>query len=142
MIQVVQLTFPPPNTPLIDPKGAMTNQGMSFWRALWNRTGAGTGLTNGVNLAIVGAGASQTTATALTQDWNQLTTSGGVILPALTGGQAVLVANEGGGNANIYPPVGSQIDALGVNSPYVLATLKLQLYSYFSASQIYSLQLG
>ena len=120
----------------------MTTQGMSFLRALWNRTGAGTGISNAVGLALSGAGATQATATALTSDWNQITTNGGVILPVLTGGQAVLVANEGGGNSNIYPPVGSQIDALGVNAPYVLATLKLQLYSYFSASQIYSLQLG
>ena len=126
----------------MDQKGAMTTPGMAFWRALWNRTGAGTGLINQVSLGLKGSGASQVTAQALTADWNEITTSGGVILPSLTGGQAVLIANEGAGGSNIYPPIGSQIDALGVNNPYVLANAKLQLFSFFSSTQIYSLQLG
>ena len=123
----------------------MTTQGMAFWRALWNRTGQGSGLQNHVALALVAAGTTQANALALTADWNQITTTAsgsGVVMPALVGGQGVLIANEGLNALNVYPPSASQIDALGVNAAYSLASLKLQVYSFFSATQIYSLQLG
>jgi hypothetical protein len=123
----------------------MTTPGMAFFRALWNRTGAGTGIDNSVGLGLAALGTTQSTALALTDDWNQIITAAagsGVVLPALAGGQSIFIANEGLNPVAVYPPIGSAIDALSVNGAYSLTNGKLQLYSFFSSYQIYSLQLG
>lgn len=144
MITLFQTFFPPPNTPVVKPDGTMSTQGMAFWRALWGRTGQLTGIPNTVGLALTAAGTTQADALALINDWNQLTivaALSGAILPGLTGGQSVLVANEGANALSVYPPVGSAIDALGANAAYSLASTKLQLFSFFSATVILSLKL-
>lgn len=145
MIQLFQTNFPPQTTPLVDSKGCMTIPGMAFWRALWQRTGAGPGLVNQVALGLVASGSTQANALALTADWNLIGTtpnSSGVILPALTGGQSVLVVNGGVNPLNVYPPLTAQIDALGVNSTYALAASKMQVFNFFSSASILSTQLG
>ena len=142
MIQVVQLTFPPPNTPLIDPKGAMTNQGMSFFRALWNRTGQLNGTPYAVADNIASGGASQATATVLTADWNNVTAvGGGVLLPSLTAGQMVWVFNNDPAiNLTVWPPVGASITYqsvnAGVNNAITVPFASLVAVFYFSNTSL------
>ena len=130
MIQVFPVSFPPSNTPVVDANGAMTIVGMSFWRALWNRTGQLNGLLQQVALNVPGG--------ILGADWNEVN-GGDVTLPALTGGQSVLVYNSGIGGVTVSAPAGATIDG----SPfYVLVNGKMQVFLYFTATQIQSLQLG
>lgn len=145
MIALFPTNFPPSTTPVIDPSGIMTNPGNNFWRALWNRTGGGTGIANQIAPDLTAAGTTQATALALTSDWNDITTTASgmsVLLPALTGGQSVMVANQGLNPLKIYPSSGAQIDALGSNNPYSLATLKMQIFWFVSSTVILSTQLG
>lgn len=44
----------------------------------------------------------------------------GVTLSASTAGRRILVINQGANPVNVYPPSGSQIDALGANNPFSL----------------------
>ena len=129
MIQVFPVSFPPSNTPVVDANGAMTIVGMSFWRALWNRTGQLNGLSQQVALNVPSG--------TLGSDWNEVQND--VTLPALTGGQSILVYNTNIGNINISAPAGATIDGVAT---YVLATTKMQIFLYFTAAQIQSLQLG
>lgn len=145
MITVYQTDFPTAKTPVVAPDGTMTTQGMSFWRALWGRSGQNTGLPNQVAPGLNGGGATQANATPLMLDWNQISVTpvgSGVIIPALAVGQSILINNQGLNTLKVYPPIGSQIDALGINAAYPLATLKLQFYFCFTTTQINSLQLG
>ena len=127
MISVFQTNFPPQITPIVDQKQQVTTPWMAFLRALYLRTGESTGLANQVNLTATGS---------LTDDWNL--TTGNVILPALTGGQSVLV-QDSGGTTTIAPPAGATIDG-AVN--YNLPAGKMQIFWFFSATQIFSTQLG
>jgi hypothetical protein len=135
MTQVFPTTFPPSNTPIVDEKGAMSNTGMSFFRALFNRTGQGSGLPNQVNINVSGAAGQ-----VLTADWNLITANiGNCILPTLTGGQMVVVQCSNGTGVDIIPPAGATIDGGG---PYTLADLKIQIFWFFSSTDIRSTQLG
>lgn len=143
MIQVFPTLFPQPNTQIIDAKGTMTTPGMGFFRALFNRTGQGNGIEFSALNGIVGAGASQATATALTNDWNAVSSTsvgGGVILPALTGGQQIMVFNNTGGNLNLFPPVGGTLTLLGVsaglNNAITMAAADFMICYFFSATDI------
>ena len=132
MTQVFPTNFPPQATPVVDQDGKMTTPGMAFFRALYDRTGAGTGL---VNQVFIGAGGS------LANDWNYLNATPDSTLPALTGGQMVMVQNNSGVTATITPPAGAVIDgAVGV--PYLLVNAKMQIFWYISSSIIVSTQLG
>jgi len=124
MISVFQTNFPPSNAPIVDDKGAMSTLGMAFFRAIFNRTGESTGLVSQVNLTASGD---------ITDDWNLI--NGNVTLPALTGGQFIVVQGSG----NIFPPAGATIDGGG---SYALPPGKMQIFWFFSATQIFSTQLG
>ena len=142
MSQVFPTTFPPSNTPIVDEKGAMSNTGMAFFRALFNRTGQGSGLPNQVSQDIIAAGVDSSTATVLTSDWNFISSgalSAGVLLPTLTGGQMVMVMNGTAFDVTIYPPDGAAIDIAGT---YLLPGSKMQIFWFISATQIISTQLG
>ena len=128
MISVFQTNFPPQITPIVDQKQQITTPWMAFLRALYLRTGESTGLPNQVNLTATGS---------LTDDWNLI--SADVTLPALTGGQNVLIQNTVGGAVNVFPPSGATID--GVAS-YSLPGNKMQIFWFFSATRIFSTQLG
>lgn len=145
MITLAQTNFPPQSTPVIDEHGNMTIPGTNFWKALWLRTGGGTGIPNQLGTALTGAGTTQADALALMADWNEVTTAAtnsGVLLPTLTGGQPCVVFNRGAHTLKVYPPSLAQIDALGANAAYSLASLKTQIFWFLSAAQIYSTQLG
>ena len=133
MIQTFQATFPPQNSPIIDQQGTVLTPWMAFFRALFLRTGAGTGLPDQVNLT---ASASAN----ITADWNVITDFHvASTLPSLTGGQVVVVQNSGGGIATINAPAGAKIDGA---SSYSLPDTKMQIFWFFSATQIFSTQLG
>jgi len=121
--------FPPQNTPIVDQKGTLTTPWMAVLRSVWGRSGGGTGILNQVNIAATDL---------LVQDWN-LVTASPVTLPALTGGQLIVVQNASGGALTIDAPAGATIDG-GAN--YSLANTKMQIFWFFSATQIFSTQLG
>jgi hypothetical protein len=142
-IQNFPTNFPPPNTPIIDQQGAMSNPGMAFFRALWNRTGQlnGTFTTSDV---LSSTGTTQATALALISDWNNVTTvtaGSGVLLPALTMGQQIWVFNnDPANNLNVYPPSGASITYqsvnAGINNPISVAFASLVSIFYLSNTSI------
>lgn len=100
---------------------------------------------NSVATGLVAAGTTQGTALALTVNWNEVTTvavNTGVELGALGIGQPSKVWNLGANALKIYPPVGGQIDALGVNVAYSLPVNKCQELDQLTATQWRSTQLG
>lgn len=100
---------------------------------------------NSVATGLVAAGTTQGTALVLTRNWNEIITTpvnSGVTLAALGAGQPGKVWNEGANPLNVYPPVGGQIDALGVNNPYILAAGKCQELDQLAAGFWRSTQLG
>lgn len=74
---------------------------------------------NSVAAAVSAAGTTQATATALTADYNVVTTVGagsGVVLPATVAGLAIEVINKGASALLVYPPVSSAFDGLATNA--------------------------
>ena len=133
MISVYPVQFPPSNTPITDASGNMSNSGMAFFRALYNRTGQGNGLANQVNAGALAG-------TTFDSDWNLVTGgTGDCILPALTGGQLIVVQNDTLLGVNVDAPSGATIDSAG---SYTLASGKMQIFWYFSSTVIKSTQLG
>lgn len=97
-------------------------------RALYNRTGGNSGIPFTVGSSLVAAGADQAHALALGNDFNSVTSgSGGVALAQLQPGQFQVVFS-GIGSLSVYPFLKGQIDALAVNSPYILSNGKSQLF--------------
>jgi hypothetical protein len=144
MIQLFPTAFPPSNTAVIDKAGAMTNAGMAFWRALFNRTGQDSGALYTPADNLTAAGTTQADALVITADWNNIVTvpvNSGVLLPALTAGQLVwLFNNDPAQNLKVYPPVGASITYLaanpGVNNPVTLAFANILAAFYFSNTAI------
>lgn len=105
------------------------------------------GSTAGATIAtgLTATGTVQGDALVLTHNWNEVTTTplnSGVVVPNLGAGQGSTMFNEGANPLKVYPPVGGQIDALGVNAPYVLASIKMQSLFQLTATQWRSTQLG
>lgn len=106
-------------------------------------------LTNGVLAftvedTITATGASQATAFALTTEWAEVTVTpinAGVKLAAFGPGVPSVVFNRGANPLQVYPPIGAQIDALGVNNQFVLAATKMQTFYQISNAQFRSTQL-
>jgi hypothetical protein len=74
---------------------------------------------------VAAAGTTQATGTQLANAINLITTvpaSTGVVLPAAIIGLRIVVRNAGANALNVYPATGAQINALGVNAAYSLAT--------------------
>lgn len=74
---------------------------------------------------LTATGTTQATALALAADINRFTTVGansGAILPAMNGGDRITVFNGGANALSLYPPVGGQINAVGTNTAYSIAT--------------------
>lgn len=97
---------------------------------------------HGVQTGIIAAGATQGTATSLSKDFNVVSTvpaGAGVILPTTTGGYKITVINSGANALKVYPSTGAQINGIGTNTAYSLATGgKLEFISVTS-SQWYTL---
>jgi len=95
---------------------------------------------------ISAAGTTQGTATALTAETNFVTSAtggsaDGVLLPTgpAFGSAWITVINDTAATVKIYPPSGGQIDSLGSNNPYSLATLKTAMFFLRTATQSRSL---
>ena len=126
--------FPPQTNPVIDKNGNMTIPGTNFWKALWNRTGGGTGIVNSAANTVTASG--QT----LTDDITNITAGSGgtVTLVALQPGQQQLVRNVSGGNVTISPASGS-IDG---GATFILATTKSAIFSCVDVDVIVSFLSG
>ncbi len=99
-----------------------------------------------VATGLVATGTVQADALVLTDGWNEVATVAagtGVVIPDLDTGIASKVWNNDAANALlVYPPVGGQIDALGVDIAYSLPFAKSQVFSQTAALQWFSTQLG
>lgn len=93
----------------------------------------------------VATGTTQATALAMTTEWIEVTTvpaGSGVVLNGFGAGVPSVVFNEGANALKVYPPVGNQIDALGVNVAYLLPAAKMQTFYQTGNQQFRSTQLG
>ena len=100
-----------------------------------------TGLTVGVSAAVSAAGTNQGTATALTSDYNVITTAAsgtGVVLPTATVGRLVNVVNKGLNAVAIYPAGTAQIDALGASASISLPVNGMMFFEASTTTQWYS----
>lgn len=98
-----------------------------------------------VATGLVATGTVQGDALVLTKNWNEIDTTpvnSGVAISSLGVGLATTVFNQGANSLKVYPPIGGQIDALGINSPYALAASKMQLLFQLTATQWRTTQLG
>jgi hypothetical protein len=131
---------------MVDSKGVPASTWWLMLRAVWSRTGQGSGVPVQVANNLAATGSSQADALGLNLDWNEVlsTPSGsGVILLNLQPGQTQVVYNGDAANAlKVYPPSNWAIDALGVNAAYSLAHGKTQLFGCWSEQQFRSMQLG
>jgi hypothetical protein len=101
----------------------------SFWRQFFGSPGyvaggAGFNITVGTTDAVSAAGSTQAGATALTVDYNVVTTVGasaGVKLPTATAGRRIVIVNKGANTLSIYPATGGTIDALSANAAIQIA---------------------
>jgi hypothetical protein len=98
-------------------------------------------------ITISAAGTTQGTATAITSSYAAVTTvttgsATGVRLPASTVGIKVTISNRSGNAVtalNVYPAVGSAIDAAGANNPVTIPNGASATYEVISATQWYTL---
>lgn len=93
-----------------------------------------------VGTSLTATGSNQSDALILTNQWNLISTVAagtGVRLDNASIGVEIVIFNRGANTLNIYPAVGSQINALGVNNPITLAVdSKMSLYPVTS-TQLY-----
>lgn len=114
-------------------------------RAVWSRTGMGSGVPIQVDNNLTAAGITQATALQLNLDWSEVLTTAagsGVVLLALQPGQTQVVYNGGANALKVYPPNGWAIDALGANAAYSLAAGKTQFFGCWENLQFRTTQLG
>lgn len=75
-----------------------------------------------VSAGISAAGTTQGTATAITREFNQVTTvasgANGVALPSATAGMAITVTNTNANSVNVYPASGAAIGSLTANAAF------------------------
>jgi hypothetical protein len=105
-------------------------------------TPALSGATVSTNNAVSAAGTTQGTGTALTNDYNVITTaaaSSGVVLPTATAGRRVVIVNKGANTLTIYPASGGYIDALALNAGIQLAANGTMELMASSTTQWYSI---
>jgi hypothetical protein len=91
---------------------------------------------------VVAAGTTQGTATALTANFNIVTSgTGGVSLPAATsGGFLVSVENRSGATISMYPNSGSSIEGFGTNGGITLSNNASVMLISISATQWYIIE--
>lgn len=119
--------------------GILTVNASKFLLALFNRTGAGTGIVPKVDDVLVAAGADISTALGLVKDWNLITSgaanTGVQISPLLMlqPGNDIQVYNNSGSAKNVYPPDGqTQIDSLAPGAPFSLADKRLRVFEMWT----------
>lgn len=121
--------------PFVDVNVGVTKQMTVAQLRDWIRTA-----TTGISAA----GTNQGTATALTNESNNVTTvaSGtGVLLPAyVTTGKTITVKNSGANALLVYPPTSTQINALGNNVGYIIPPGSTQVFVWVSSTLLMSTQ--
>lgn len=136
--------LPPPQSAFVNPPGAtggivalsLSYDGYQFLINLLSNA-LSSGITSSVGTGLVAKGSNQATALLLTNDWNEIDSgTGGVLLASLQAGQNQVVFNNTGGSINVYPPPGSQINALGLNAAFVLTNATRATFDFFSSTQI------
>lgn len=93
---------------------------------------------------IAAAGSSQATATQASFGLNVVSAGDGtkaIRLPTAVAGSIVFVKNTAAGALPIYPATGAQINAVGSNNAYSIATLTSTMLIAASATQWYSIPL-
>lgn len=145
MAQTSGRNLPPPQSAFVDPAPALSlsYDGYQYLLSLLNFA-AGQIPTATLSPSLVAKGATQATATTITDQWNEFDTvpaGSGALLSALQPGQSQDVFNEGANSLKVYPPPGAQIDALAINAPYTLTAGKMQTFRTMSATQIRTTQL-
>ena len=111
-------------------------------------TGSGNIVSNafvfsGVTTGISAAGTTQGGATALSKEFNVVSTvtgiDYGVILPASVAGMQVMIRNNTGNTLYVYPAVSSAINLLGTNTAYQMSANTTNQFYCVSSTQWYSL---
>jgi len=132
--------LPPPQSPFVD-KGTfnLSFDGYQFLLGLLNAA------TSALSQATVGSsltatGVNQATALQLNAQWNEVDTvpaGGGVLLASYQPGQTQTVFNDDNSNALlVYPSPGSQINALGVNTAYSVASNTTKVFYFVKPGEI------
>lgn len=141
MAQTTGFNLPPPQEPFVDPKtGFLVDGGYQFLLGLL-KSAASSQATATVDSGLVATGANQATALQLNAQWNEVDTvpaGSGVLLSAFGEGQSQTVFNQGLNPLSVYPPPGSQIDALGANIAFALAAGARHTFDFLTGSQIRS----
>lgn len=97
--------------------------------------------TYSTSAGITAAGTNQGTATALTADYNIVTTvssNQGVILPTATTGRRLIIINRGSNALNVYPATGAKIDNGFTNAALSLPVDGFLEFDAASATEWYS----
>jgi len=95
--------------------------------------------------SLVATGSSQTDGVALSEGINDLTGSDGTkaaVLPANSPGAVVIVANDTGSTAQIFPPVGGTINWGSANAVDTIVTHKTKVYFAQTALQWWGILTG
>lgn len=134
------LSMPTAAMPLAGPDGLPSQPWWRFWYGLYVRNAST--IPYLVSTALTAEGTMQSDALPLQSEWNEITSTpanSGVALPNFGTGLNSLVMNFGGAALKVYPPVGAQIDALGINNPYSLANTLSRTFYQITATQFRSM---
>ena len=94
-----------------------------------------------VSASVSAAGTVQGNATALTAEFNRVSTvasGSGVVLPTATVGMAVVIVNSSANSLLVYPASGAAINSLATNAGYSHVTLATLQYIAISSTQWYT----
>jgi hypothetical protein len=104
-----------------------------------SQIGGSGAVTYSVATGVAAAGSSQSTATPLTKQDNQVTSgTGGVMLTLNTPGVPTFVHAYAGATILVYPTVGGQINGIGVNAPYTVVDGSSMAFNCLTSTQWYS----
>lgn len=141
MAQTSGFNLPPPQEPfVVSGTLNLSYTGYQYLLSVLNAASSAQA-TASVATGLGAGGTNQATALQLSAQWNEVDTvpnGSGVLLSAYQPGQSQTVFNQGLNPLDIYPPPGSQIDALGENEPYSLAAGSRITFDFTSATQIRS----
>jgi hypothetical protein len=94
-----------------------------------------------VSASVSAAGTVQGNATALTTEFNRVSTvtsGSGVVLPSATAGMAIAIVNSSANSLLVYPASGAAINSLSTNVGYSHETLATLQYIAISSTQWYT----
>lgn len=146
MIPLYTANLPDQTKAMVDSNDKPSATWWLMLRAVWSRTGLGSGVPNQVDANLTSAGTTQGTALQLNLDWNEVLTvaanSGVMLLPLQPGQEQRVYNGDSADSLKVYPPNGWSIDALGANAPYTIAHGKTQIFGCWENLQFRTIQLG